>query len=125
VRLSHSRADAHALRSDAAAFLVELSLANYRKMPLACPSPGFRHNLLMLCLLQISVSGFHRAGGGQRALDVRRALAFALVPLVLGSVWLLHRRWVQDEFRDGERERGMVFDNPLDPAMERLKLFED
>jgi hypothetical protein len=95
-------------------------------MPLACPSPGFRHNLLMLCLLQIfcflAFTGL--AAASERWMFVA-PLRFALVPLVLGSVWLLHRRWVQDEFRDGERERGMVFDNPLDPAMERLKLFED
>lgn len=109
-----------------AAFLVELSLANYRKMPLACPSPGFRHNLLMLCLLQIfCFLAFTGLAAASERWMFDAPLRFALVPLVLGSVWLLHRRWVQDEFRDGERERGMVFDNPLDPAMERLKLFED
>jgi hypothetical protein len=27
---------------------------------------------------------------------------------------------LREELRDGEREVGMAFDNPLDPAMERL-----
>jgi len=28
------------------------------------------------------------------------------------------------QVRDGEREAGMAFENPLDPAMECLNLFE-
>jgi hypothetical protein len=95
-------------------FLVELLLVDYRKMPLGCPWPGFRHNLLMLCLLQLFYFlAFTRLGAASERWMFDD-----------GSVWLANRRRVHDELRDGERERGMVFDNPLDPAMERLKLFE-
>ena len=44
---------------------MELLLAGYRKVPLACPMPGFRDNLLMLCLMQfLGFEVFTRMGAG-------------------------------------------------------------
>lgn len=108
------------------AFLVELLLADYRKMPLGCPAPGFRQNLLMLCLLQLFYFlVFTRFGAWSERWMFGNPWRFTLVPLVLGSVWVANRYRLRAELREGEREAGMAFDNPLDPAMERLKLFEE
>src|SRR5262249_28040401 len=32
---------------------IEALLAGYRKIPLTCPTPGFRENFVMLCLIQV------------------------------------------------------------------------
>ena len=108
------------------AFLVELLLTNYRKMPLGCPTPGFRQNLLMLCLLQLFYFlAFTRVGAASERWMFGNPWRFALVPLVLGSLWFANQYRLRLELREGDRESGMAFDNPLDPAMERLKLFEE
>ena len=108
------------------AFLVELFIADYRKMPLGCPTPGFRHNLLMLCMLQLFYFlAFTRIGAESERWMFANPWRFALVPVVLGSVWYANQYRLSEEVRDGERESGMAFDNPLDPAMERLKLFDE
>ena len=101
----------------------EILLSGYRKVPLTCPMPGFRDNLLMLCLVQfLGFELFTRAGGFIEQRDFASPLLFLLVPAAMAGAWEWNRRRLRDARENGELEEGLVFDSERLPAIERLNL---
>jgi hypothetical protein len=104
---------------------MEILLAGYRKVPLACPMPGFRDNLLMLCLMQfLGFEVFTRMGAGMERWMFGQPALFLLVPAVMLMAWLWNRMRLRDALEAGELEEGLTFENLRTPAVERLKLDE-
>ena len=103
--------------------LIELQLAGYRKVPLTCPMPGFRDNLLMLCLVQfLGFELFTRAGAGLEHWMLGMPLAFLLVPAAMGGAWYWNRQRISEAREAGELEEGVMFENTPVRAVERLNL---
>jgi hypothetical protein len=104
---------------------MEILLAGYRKVPLACPMPGFRDNLLMLCLMQfLGFEVFTRMGAGMERWMFGQPVLFLLVPGLMVLAWLWHRMRLRDALEAGELEEGLTFENLRTPVVERLKLDE-
>jgi hypothetical protein len=103
--------------------LVELQLAGYRKIPLTCPLPGFRDDLLMLCGFQfLGFEFFTRAGAAIEEWMMAAPARFLLVPLAMAGGWYWNRRRLRDAREAGELEEGLTFDNIHIPEVERLNL---
>jgi hypothetical protein len=103
--------------------LVELQLAGYRKIPLTCPTPGFRDRLPMLCLVQfLGFELFTRGGAAMELWMLAAPLRFLLLPLAMLGAWLWNRRRLRDAREAGELEEGLTFENVRIPAVERLNL---
>jgi hypothetical protein len=103
--------------------LAELQLAGYRKIPLTCPTPGFRDHLLMLCLVQfLGFELFTRAGSAMELWMLDAPLRFLLVPLAMLGAWYWNRRRLADAREAGELQEGLTFENVHVPAVERLNL---
>jgi hypothetical protein len=103
--------------------LAELQLAGYRKIPLTCPTPGFRDHLLMLCLVQfLGFELFTRGGAAMELWMLAAPLRFLLLPLAMLGAWLWNRRRLRDAREAGELEEGLTFENVRIPAVERLNL---
>jgi len=104
---------------------MELLLAGYRKVPLTCPVPGFRDNLLLLCLVQfLGFQMFTRLGSAMERWMFRQPAAFLLVPATMLLAWFWNRRRLRQAREAGEFEPGLTFENFHAPAVERLKLFD-
>jgi hypothetical protein len=105
--------------------LIEALLTGYRKVPLTCPVPGFRDNLLLLCLAQVlGFEIFTRLGAALDQAVMRQPLLFPLVPAALAAAWFARRTWRRDAREAGELEVGLTFENLRRPAVERLNLSE-
>jgi len=103
--------------------LIELLLEGYRKVPLACPTPGFRDNLLMLCLLQfLGFELFTRAGAALGTWMVNRPLSLLLLPAAMLAAREWNRRRRNDAREAGELLEGLTFDSLPPPTVERLDL---
>ncbi len=103
--------------------LAELQLSGFRKIPLTCPTPGFRDHLLMLCLVQfLGFELFTRAGFGMEQWMLVAPWRFLLVPLVMAAAWLWNRSRLREAREAGEVLEGLTFDNIQIPAVERLNL---
>jgi hypothetical protein len=101
----------------------ELQLAGYRKIPLTCPTPGFRDHLLMLCLLQfLGFELFTRAGFGLEQWMLDAPWRFLLVPLAMLGAWYWNRQRLAEAREAGEVEEGLTFENVQVQAVERLNL---
>ena len=103
--------------------LTELQLSGFRKIPLTCPTPGFRDHLLMLCLVQFLGFEFFTRGGfamEQWMLDAPWRLLF--VPLAMAGAWYWKRQRLRDAREAGELEEGLTFDNVQAQVVERLNL---
>jgi hypothetical protein len=76
--------------------LSALLLAGYRKIPLTCPMPGFRDNLLALCVIQVvGFSLFTQLGAHLELRMLSHPWNFLLVPLAMAGAWFWkppHRR---------------------------------
>jgi hypothetical protein len=105
------------------AILMEVLLAGYRKLPCACPMPGFRDNFLMLCLLQlVGFVIFTRIGAALEQWMWAAPWRFALVPLAMCAAWHWNRRRLSDAREAGELEEGLLFENTVVRAVTRLDL---
>jgi len=103
--------------------LIEVQLAGYRKVPLTCPMPGFRDNLLMLCLVQfLGFQLFTRAGAAMEYWMLDMPLKFLLVPAAMCGVWYWNRQRIAEAREAGELEEGVIFENAPVRAVERLNL---
>lgn len=103
--------------------LIELQLAGYRKVPLTCPMPGFRDNLLMLCLVQfLGYELFTRAGAGLEYWMLDMPVKFLLVPAAMCAAWYWNRQRISEAREAGELEEGVMFENTPVRAVERLNL---
>jgi hypothetical protein len=103
--------------------LLEALLAGYRKVPLTCPMPGFRDNLLMLCLVQfLGFELFTRFGSGLERWMFADPARFALLPAAMLWGWWWNRRRIRDAREAGELEEGITFENIRRPAVERMDL---
>lgn len=103
--------------------LIEALLAGYRKLPLACPIPGFRDNLLVLCLVQfLGYQLFTRAGAAVELWTFNQPLRFLLLPAAMAAAWHWNQRRLRDAREAGELEEGLTFENIHRPAVERLDL---
>jgi hypothetical protein len=103
--------------------LLEVLLAGYRKVPLTCPMPGFRDNLLMLCLVQVlGFELFTRFGAGLERWMFAEPARFALLPAAMLWGWWWNRRRIRDAREAGEWEEGITFENIHRPAVERMDL---
>ncbi len=103
--------------------LLEILLAGYRKVPLTCPLPGFRDNLLMLCLVQfLGFEFFTRFGAAMERWMFADPVRFALLPAAMlwGGWW--NRGRIRDAREAGELEEGLTFENIHRPAVERMDL---
>jgi hypothetical protein len=106
--------------------LMEILLAGYRKMPLGCAMPGFRDNLLMICLFHfLGFAAFTRLGAEIERWMFADPWRFWLVPAILGCAQLWYRHHLRTTLADGEREQGITFENLRTPAMERLNLSDE
>jgi len=105
--------------------LIEVLLAGYRKVPLTCPMPGFRDNLLLLCLLQVlGFELFTRFGAGLEESIAAQPVLLPLVPaIMLAAWWWKQRRW-KEAVQAGEIEPGLLFENLRPRAVETLNLSE-
>jgi hypothetical protein len=105
--------------------LMELFLLNYRKLPLTCPLPGFRENLLMLCLMQlVGILFFTFAGARLERWIFLDPVRFLVVPFGMGLAWYWNRKRLEGARVDGEIEEGLVFENAVPRAVERLNIFD-
>jgi hypothetical protein len=101
----------------------EALLAGYRKLPLTCPTPGFRENLVMLCLIQVlGFIAFTRMGLALGNWIVDWPPRFLLLPGAMCLVWLWNQRRLQRAREAGELEEGLTFDNIPVRTVERLDL---
>ncbi len=104
---------------------IELLLARYRKVPLACPVPAFRENLILVCLVQfLGFQVFTRLGSAIERWMFGQPLLFLLLPAIMLGVWLWNGRRLHEAREAGELEAGLTFENCERPAVERLKLFD-
>jgi hypothetical protein len=104
-------------------FLAELQLAGYRKIPLTCPTPGFRDHLLMLCLVQfLGFELFTRAGFGMEEWMLASPWRLLFVPMAMLGAWYWNRSRLREAREAGELEEGLTFENVQIPAVERLNL---
>jgi hypothetical protein len=102
--------------------LIELLLEGYRKMPLACPTPGFRDNLLMLRLLQfLGFELFTRAGAALGTWMPAVPLRLLLPPAAMLAAWQWNRRR-NDAREAGELLEGLTFESLPPPTVERPDL---
>jgi hypothetical protein len=100
-------------------------LAGYRKIPLTCPMPGFRDNLLALCVIQIvGFSLFTQLGARLELRMLSHPWSFLLVPLAMAGAWFWNRRRIEDAREAGELEESLTFENIQAPVVERLDLFD-
>ena len=101
----------------------EILLSGYRKVPLTCPMPGFRDNLLMLCLVQfLGFELFTRAGAFLEQSMFLAPPLFLLVPITMFVAWKWNQRRLREARENGELEEGLVFESERLPAVERLNL---
>src|SRR5579871_868524 len=103
--------------------LMDVLLSGYRKIPLACSAPGFRENLLVLCLLQfMGFELFTHGGALLEAAILKQPALFLVVPtaMLAGSYWR-RVRW-KNALEAGEAEVGLTFESFRRPAVERLNL---
>lgn len=104
-------------------FLAELQLAGYRKIPLTCPTPGFRDHLLMLCLVQfLGFELFTRAGFAMEEWMLSAPWRLLFVPMAMLGAWYWNRGRLREAREAGELEEGLTFENVQIPAVERLNL---
>ena len=103
--------------------LMELQLAGYRKIPLTCPMPGFRNNLLMLLLVQfLGFEFFTRGAAAMESWMLTIPWRFLLLPIGMLAAWLWNRQRLRNAREAGELEEGLTFENIHVPAVERLNL---
>lgn len=103
--------------------LIEIQFAGYRKVPLTCPMPGFRDNLLMLCLVQfLGFEFFTRGGAAMERWMIDMPLRFVLVPGAMWGAWYWNRQRIVEAREAGELEEGVTFENTPVRAVERLNL---
>ena len=103
--------------------LIEFLLEGYRKMPLACPMPGFRDNLPMLCLLYLlGFELFTRAGAALGTWMLAAPVRLLLLPAAMLAAWQWNLRRRKDAREAGELEEGLTFESLPPPAVERLNL---
>ena len=103
--------------------LVEVQLFGYRKIPLTCPLPGFRDNLLMLCLVQfLGYEAFTRAGAWLEHWMLEGWVRFLLVPAAMCGAWYWNRQRLAEAREAGELEEGLTFENVPVRTVERLDL---
>jgi hypothetical protein len=103
--------------------VAEFELAGYRKIPLTCPTPGFRDHLLMLCLGQfVGFELFTRAGFAMEEWMLTAPWRLFLVPLAMLGAWYWNRSRLTEAREAGELEEGLTFENVQIPAVERLNL---
>jgi|SRR5579872_3091181 len=103
--------------------LIEMLLAGYRKVPLTCPMPGFRDNLLMQCLfLVLGFEFFTRFGPSLERWMFAAPARFPLLPMAMLYGWWWNRRRIRDAREAGELEEGLTFENIRRPAVERMDL---
>jgi hypothetical protein len=101
----------------------EILLSGYRKIPLTCPMPGFRNNLIAVCLVQfLGFEFFTRAGAALEHSLFARPFCFLLVPASMAAAWFWNRHRLRDARENGELEEGLTFENPPLGAVERLDL---
>jgi hypothetical protein len=102
---------------------VELQLTGFRKIPLTCPTPGFRDHLLMLCLMQfLAFEFFTRAGFGVEQWMLEAPWRFVLVPAGMAGAWYWNGRRLRTAREAGEVQEGLTFENVQVQAVERLNL---
>lgn len=103
--------------------LIEILLAGYRKVPLTCPVPGFRDNLLMLCLMQfLGFELFSGFGAMMERWMFAWPVRFLVLPALMLWGWEWNRRRIRDAREAGEWEEGITFENRQRPAVERMDL---
>jgi hypothetical protein len=103
--------------------LIEVQFAGYRKVPLTCPMPGFRDNLLMLCLVQfLGFELFTRGGAAMERWMIDMPLRLVLVPAAMWGAWYWNRQRIVEAREAGELEEGVTFENTPVRAVERLNL---
>ncbi|MEI9973976.1 MAG: hypothetical protein WDO73_19155 [Ignavibacteriota bacterium] len=103
--------------------VAELQLTGFRKIPLTCPTPGFRDHLLMLCLMQfLGFEIFTRMGFGLEEWMLEARWRLVLVPLAMAGAWYGNRRRLSEAREAGELEEGLTFENVQVQAVERLNL---
>jgi hypothetical protein len=103
--------------------LAELQLAGYRKIPLTCPTPGFRDHLLMLCLVQfLGFEFFTRVAFAMEEWMIAAPWRLLFVPLAMLGAWYWNRSRLRDAREAGELQEGLTFENVHVPAVERLNL---
>lgn len=103
--------------------LMEILVAGYRKVPLTCPVPGFRDNLLMLCLmLFLGFELFSSFGAAMERWMFAWPGRFAVLPVLMAGAWEWNRRRIRDAREAGEWEEGITFENRQRPAVERMDL---
>jgi hypothetical protein len=87
------RDPARALPARSGLCAAELQLAGYRKIPLTCPTPGFRDHLLMLCLVQfLGFELFTRAGAGMEGWMLAAPWRLLFLPLAMLGGWYWNRQ---------------------------------
>jgi hypothetical protein len=105
--------------------LSDLLLAGYRKIPLTCPMPGFRDNLLALCVIQIvGFELFTQFGARLERWMFQRPWYFLSVPLAMTAAWFWNRRRIAEARAAGELDESLTFENIQAPVVERLDLFD-
>jgi hypothetical protein len=105
--------------------LSEVLLTGYRKIPLTCPMPGFRDNLLALCFIQIvGFALFTQFGASVEWWMFSHPWYFLLIPLAMVAAWFWNRHRIAEAREAGVLEDSLTFENIQAPVVERLDLFD-
>jgi hypothetical protein len=116
----------------------DLLLAGYRKIPLTCAMPGFRGNLLALCVIQIvGFALFTQFGASLERWMFLSPWRLLPIPLAGSAASRLrprhegaegapfrNRRRAAEARKAGELDESLTFENIQAPAVERLDLFD-
>jgi hypothetical protein len=105
--------------------LIELLLSGYRKIPCTCPTPGFRENLPLRCvLLVLGLVAFARIGAGVERWILVEPTRFLLMPAAMSAAYIWNRERLRNAREAGEIEEGLSFESCLSPVVQRLSLLD-
>ena len=106
--------------------LIEFLLAGYRKIPCTSPTPGFRENLLLRCLLLLfGFVLFARIGAGLERWILVAPVRFLPIPAAMAAAYFWNRGRLRNAREAGEIEEGLSFESRQSPAIQRLRLLDD
>ncbi len=106
--------------------VIEALLSGYRKIPFTTYMPEFRQNLPVLCLIHLlGLVIFAHFGAGLDQWILKSPLRALPVAAAAAAVWYWNRRRLKTAREEGEDELGLTFDHRTDPAVERLRLFDN
>jgi hypothetical protein len=105
--------------------LIEFLLAGYRKIPGTSPTPAFRQNLPLRCLLLlVGWLAFARIGAELERWILVTPVRFLPIPTAMLAAYFWRRSRRKNAREAGELEEGLSFESGPSPEIQRLRLLD-